>query len=111
MTSVISNWARNITFGTTRLHRPRSVDELQSLVAGSGRVRALGTGHSFNRIADTSGDLVSVDAMPWVFDLDPDRGTVRVSAGLRYGEVAVHLDQAGYALANLGSLPHISVGG
>ena len=34
-----------------------------------------------------------------------------VAAGMRYGEVAEHLQAAGYALPNLGSLPHISVAG
>jgi len=37
--------------------------------------------------------------------------TVDVAAGTRYGELALWLDERGYALHNLGSLPHISVGG
>ena len=51
------NWAGNVTFAASQLHRPTSVEELQKLVAGSPRIRALGTAHSFNRIADTDGDL------------------------------------------------------
>ena len=34
-----------------------------------------------------------------------------MSAGLRYGEIAPRLHAEGLALHNLGSLPHISVGG
>jgi xylitol oxidase len=34
-----------------------------------------------------------------------------VSAGTRYGELVGPLHAAGFALPNLGSLPHISVGG
>jgi xylitol oxidase len=45
------------------------------------------------------------------FEVAADRGTVTVSAGLRYGEVASRLQQDGLALHNLGSLPHISVAG
>src|SRR5699024_11322892 len=37
--------------------------------------------------------------------------TVRVSAGVRYGDLAPVLEQHGRALANLASLPHISVAG
>jgi len=106
----ILNWAGNIEFRARRLHRPSSVDELRKLVAGLGRVRALGTGHSFNRIADTDGDLVSLAGLPAVTSVDPG-GAVTVSAGLRYGEITPTLHAAGWALANLGSLPHISVAG
>ncbi len=111
MTVARSNWAGNVTFGATGFHAPTSVPELQRLVAGSTRIRALGTGHSFNRIADTTGDLVSVADLPSLIDIDPDAGTVTCSAGTRYGELGRHLQAAGLALPNTGSLPHISVAG
>ena len=103
--------AGNVTFGAQLVHRPSTVDELRDLVARSERVRALGTGHSFSPIADTSGDLVSLMNLPPDVDIDVDQRVVRVGAGVRYGDLATHLDSAGYALHNLGSLPHISVGG
>jgi alditol oxidase len=106
-----SNWAGNVTFAARGFHRPASLPELQRLVAGSDRVRALGTGHSFNRIADTPGDLVSVAGLPPLIEIDSTNDTVKVGAGLRYGELAPTLNQAGRALRNLGSLPHISVAG
>ena len=105
------NWARNIVFGAQRLHRPSSLDELREIVAGADRIRALGSGHSFNRIADTEHDLVSVAGLPPRVDIDAERGTATVAAGMRYGEVATALQAAGYALPNLASLPHISVAG
>jgi xylitol oxidase len=111
MSERLTNWAGNVTFSAERVHRPQSLDELQRLVAGSRQVRALGTGHSFNRLADTPGDLVSLAALPPVMDVDTTRMTVTVAAGVRYGELATRLHAAGYALRNLGSLPHISVAG
>ena len=111
MTDTVTNWAGNITFGARRIHRPSSLAQLRELVAGSERIRALGTGHSFSRLADTSGDLVSVAGLDPVMDIDTARGAVTVSAGVRYGELARYLDTAGYALHNLASLPHISVAG
>jgi xylitol oxidase len=107
----IRNWAGNITFSAAELHRPASVSELQSLVSDSAQVKALGTGHSFNRIADTTGTMVSAAGLPRVLELDSDRGLVRLSAGIRYGELTGFLDRHGFALPNLGSLPHISVAG
>jgi xylitol oxidase len=105
------NWAGNITFGAERVHRPASVDELRRIVAGARRARALGSGHSFNRVADTSGDLVRVDGLPRRVEIEPDLGWVSVGAGMRYAEVAAALHADGFALANMASLPHISVAG
>ena len=107
----LTNWAGNVAFRAERVHRPTSLAELQAVVAGARSVRALGTGHSFNRIADTPADLVSVAALPRVLEVDAQRRCVRVSAGARYGEVVGPLHDAGFALHNLGSLPHISIGG
>lgn len=106
-----SNWAGNVTFRAARHHRPTSVEQLQALVAGARRLRALGTGHSFNRLADTTGDLVSVADLPKVLELDAARQSVTVAGGMRYGELVGPLHEQGYALHNLGSLPHISVAG
>ncbi|MEV0573667.1 FAD-binding protein [Streptomyces sp. NPDC050392] len=111
MTPAEMNWAGNITFGARRLCVPRSEAELQETVAASASVRALGTRHSFNTVADTTGDLVSVAGLPRVVDIDPEERSVTVGAGLRFGEFAGELHESGFALHNLGSLPHISVAG
>ncbi|MGW4779765.1 FAD-binding protein [Streptomyces filamentosus] len=111
MSDTTTNWAGNITFGAERLRAPASVEELQELVAGSRAVRALGTGHSFNAIADTTGDLVSTARLPRVLDVDRRARTVTVSGGTRFGEITGLLHEAGLALHNLGSLPHISLAG
>jgi xylitol oxidase len=106
-----SNWAGNVVFTPTALHEPDSVAQLQQIVRAATKVRALGTGHSFNRIADTTGELVSVRHLPPVIEVDPAARTVRVGAGTRYGELGAALQAAGLALPNTGSLPHISVAG
>jgi xylitol oxidase len=105
-----TNWAGNITF-SAEVRTPRTVPELQELVRLSEHVRALGSGHSFNRIADTTGTLISVTGLPRVASLDTEDDTVTISAGLRYGDVTAALQDEGRALHNLGSLPHISVAG
>lgn len=106
-----TNWAGNLTFTAERVHRPATLDELRAIVAGGRRVKALGSGHSFNEIADTDGDLVELTALPAEIDIDSAAGTVRVAAGVRYAELAAHLHAHGFALPNLASLPHISVAG
>jgi len=107
----LHTWAGNLAYSAHRLLEPTTLDELRRAVAGARSLRPLGTRHSFSAVADTSGDLVSVARLPARVDIDPDRRTATVSAGLRYGEVAPRLHDAGFALPNLGSLPHISVAG
>jgi len=71
----------------------------------------LGSRHAFNDLADTTGDLVSLARLPRVLELDARASTVTIDGALRYGDLCPSLDAAGYALANLASLPHISVAG
>ncbi|MEV6011362.1 FAD-binding protein [Streptomyces sp. NPDC051976] len=106
-----TNWAGNITFSAERVHRPATLGELRALVAAGRRVRALGSGHSFNTLADTDGTLVELTAMPPEITVDSAARTVRVAAGVRYAELAARLHAQGFALPNMASLPHISVAG
>ncbi len=106
-----TNWAGNVTFSAPEIYQPVQVEAVQDLVSRATRIRALGTGHSFSTVADNTGDLVSLGGLPRRVEVDPALSTVTVSAGLRYGEVVTELHEQGYALRNLGSLPHIGIAG
>jgi xylitol oxidase len=105
-----TNWAGNYAYRARAIHAPRSVDELRAFVRGASRLRVIGSRHSFTAIAD-SDELVTLDALPRAIAVAPDRRTVTVTGSVRYGELALELDRAGLALANLASLPHIGVAG
>ncbi|WP_239562629.1 FAD-binding protein [Agromyces aurantiacus] len=105
------NWAGNLEYRAARIVHPRSVDELREALSGDGPVRLLGTRHTFNDLADTEGTLIATDALPLEVEADAAAGAVRVSGGIRYGDLAPRLQEQGLALANLASLPHISVAG
>lgn len=104
------NWAGNHAYGARELHRPATLEQLQELIAGAPRIRALGTRHSFNAIAD-SDELVSLQGLPDDIAVDHAAGTVALAGGVSYGTLAGALAREGVALANLASLPHISVAG
>jgi len=106
-----SNWAGNYTYRAAQIHQPETVEQIQELVKHSPRIKALGTRHSFNDIADSPGDLISLQRFDKIVALDRERRTVTVEAGVRYGQLARWLHEEGYALHNLASLPHISVAG
>jgi xylitol oxidase len=107
----MTNWAGNITFRAAEFRRPPTIEDVQRLVTTSPRVRVLGTGHSFSAVADTTGLLLSLAGLPPVVEVDTARAQARVAAGLRYGDIVRPVHEAGLALPNLGSLPHLSVAG
>lgn len=110
MSATGTNWAGNYTYRATRLHEPESIDELRRIVAGAARIRPLGTRHAFNTIADSE-EMVSLAKLDSGIEIDPETMTVTVCGGVRYGDLALELEEAGYALHNMASLPHISVAG
>lgn len=105
----LTNWAGNVAYSAAGVHRPGSVEEAAELVASSGRIRALGTRHSFSRVADSAGELVSTERLDRVLDVRADG--VTVEAGIAYGALGRVLAGHGLALGNFASLPHVSVGG
>lgn len=105
------SWSGTVDYGPGPLHAPRTVAELQQIVSRTRRIRALGTRHSFSRVAASDADLVSLAGLPEEIEVDTAARTVRVAAGVRYGTLALELARHGLALANTGSLPHISVAG
>jgi alditol oxidase len=104
------NWAGNLTYSTDRLHTPESVEEVRQVVKSCAKLRALGTRHSFNTIADSMQNQISLKRLDQIA-LDEKAQTVTVGAGVTYGKLSPYLDDHGYALHNLASLPHISVAG
>lgn len=109
----VQNWSRNQTFFASSVAAPRTLAELSALVAAAPRVRVLGSAHCFNRIADPEGALlVRLDALENRAPvLDAAAGTVTVGAGVTYAALADALRGRPWALHNMASLPHISVGG
>ncbi len=104
------NWAGNITYSTDHVHTPANVDEVRDVVKSCSKLRALGSRHSFNRIADSTQNQISLEHLNKI-DIDDTARTVTVGAGIKYGQLAPVIDGRGYALHNLASLPHISVAG
>jgi len=107
----LKNWSGNLTYAAPNIFYPDSVKELQRIVRSVKRVRALGSRHSFDAIADHEQNLISFDKLNNIISLDEATKTVTVNGGVKYGEICQFLHEKGYALHNLASLPHISVAG
>ena len=105
-----TNWAGNYRYTAAHHVEPSTTEEAAAVLASSGPIKAVGSRHSFNDIADSSGTQVALTHLKSM-TLDRGRQIVTVGGGVTYGELAPWLDAQGFAVHNLASLPHISVAG
>ena len=105
------NWAGNYSYGAASFAIPENVRQVREAVGSATKARALGTRHSFNSIADTTGVQISLEKLDRIIGIDSRAMTVTAEAGVRYGRLGQFLHERGYALQNLASLPHISIAG
>jgi len=107
----LKNWAGNVEYGTANLYSATSVEQAQDFVRKHTHMKVLGTRHCFNHIADSTDNFLSLRPMDKVIALDAPARTVTIPANMSYGQLAPYLQEHGFALHNLASLPHISVAG
>ncbi|RXK52144.1 D-arabinono-1,4-lactone oxidase [Aquirufa rosea] len=106
-----TNWAGNLTYSAKKIVYPINLEQLKKEVLSTKHVKGLGSKHSFNTIANTTGTLISTSKLDKLIRIDRQKMWVWVEAGIKYGTLGILLDKEGFALHNLASLPHISVAG
>lgn len=109
--NTMSNWGGNFHYQAKQILYPETLEEIQEIVRQNASIKALGTRHSFSKIGDTTGVLVSFANFNHISELNVEKQTVTIEAGVTYGQLCPYLDERGFALPNLASLPHISVVG
>jgi alditol oxidase len=107
----LTNWAGNFEFSTTRVYEANSLEQVRNIVKGQKDLKVIGTRHCFNKIADSPDALLSLKSMDENMVLDSKRRTVTVNGAMTYGRLCPLLDERGFAVHNLASLPHISIAG
>ena len=109
------NWGRTVGCNPERTHAPGSEDELAALIAqaaaSGGRVKVVGSGHSWTDIACTDRTHLRLEAMDDRLEIAPDRRSAWVPAGMRLSSCVEALAKEGLALPNLGSIAAQTVGG
>jgi xylitol oxidase len=83
-----TNWAGNLTYRAAALAAPATVAEAQDIVRRTPKLRALGSRHCFNDIADTDATHLSLENQRRMLSLDTAKRTVTVEGGTRYGDLA-----------------------
>ena len=105
VTTSWSNWAGTAAATPARTLWPGSVTAVQEAVAGApGRVKAIGSGHSFTPIGVTDGLFVHLDRLSGLVDVDHERHTATLLAGTTIAEANRLLAAQGLAFPNLGDI-------
>ena len=105
-----TNWAGNYTYSAKNLDLANTIEDVRHTIHNHSHLKALGARHSFNGIADSTEDQISLKHFDQI-KLDTKAKTVTVGAGVTYGQLAPYIDGHGFAVHNLASLPHVSVVG
>ena len=67
----LTNWAGNYRYSTDNVHPLDSIEQVRNFVREHDSLKALGTRHCFNGIADSRHALISLKPMDRVVSLDP----------------------------------------
>src|SRR5207249_5466251 len=67
----LTNWAGNLEYSTDQLYTGHALKEVRDYVKKTKKLKVLGSRHSFNNIADSRDNLLSLKSMSQVIALDP----------------------------------------
>lgn len=109
------NWAGNQTANPVAIVSPRNLQEVVALVhharSDAGKIRCVGSGHSFTATAVTDGHLVRLDAFQGLEAVDHEARVVTVGAGTPLSSLNEQLHGVGLAMPNLGDIAYQTVAG
>ena len=104
-----------IYFDHKNLHAPSTKEELVQMVktaSNDGRkIRVVGSGHSWSRVATSADILLSLHNYAGVVSVDLQEKRVTVQAGMTFNALNKVLDGHGLAMKNLGSISAQTVAG
>lgn len=108
---LFENWGKNLRFSAPRCIQPENESELAEAVTSSEKIRIVGAGHSWSALCETEETLINLDRMDRILEVDKNKGTIRVQAGIRLRMLNRELDKKGLAMINLGSYDQQSLAG
>jgi len=111
----VHNWSRLQQFAPSDIQRPKSEDQLATLVAQAAhtgqRIKAMGAGHSFTAIAVTNDIHITIEHLDQLHSVDVNSGIVTVGAGITIKKLNRLLERYGLALENMGDIDKQSIAG
>ncbi len=115
MTTGWHNWARTESVAPTRVVTPADdaavVREVLAASERGGRVKMVGSGHSFTGIGVATDTLLRPDALTGILAVDLEAMTVTVAAGTTLHELNARLAGLGLSLHNMGDIDAQTIAG
>ena len=107
-----TNWSGHVRAAPQKIASPAIEAELIAAVrTGTAPLRVAGSGHSFTPLVETSGTLLSLDALGGIVSTDGDALTATVRAGSKIHALGRPLFDAGLALKNQGDIDRQAIAG
>jgi FAD-linked oxidoreductase len=109
------NWGGNFECRPAAIHAPTTIDQLRAIVLGAAaegkRVRPVGSGYSYTRLAQTDEVMVSLDGWAGIERIDREQGIAVIRSGTTLRRIERELAEAGYAFENLGDINRQTLAG
>lgn len=106
-----TNWAKNQSCQVGAYLQPDNEQALITAVQQHKKLRLVGSGHSWSALCLNNEALLNLDRYNRVLEVNAAQCLVTVQAGIKLWQLNNALDQAGLALANLGSIDQQSIAG
>lgn len=110
-----NNWAGNEQASATSVSTPDSVEAVVRAVERArserGRVKMMGTGHSFTAIAAPEGAMLRPQGLQGIVSVDREAMTVTARAGTQLKNLNVALEAMGLSLHNMGDIAEQTLAG
>ncbi|KAJ7976684.1 L-galactono-1,4-lactone dehydrogenase [Quillaja saponaria] len=111
----VSNWSGTHEVQTRNFHQPENLEELEKVVKEANekktRIRPVGSGLSPNGIGLARAGMVNLALMDNVLEVDKEKKTVRVQAGIRVQQLVDGIKKHGLTLQNFASIREQQIGG
>ncbi|KAG6671166.1 hypothetical protein I3843_Q011200 [Carya illinoinensis] len=111
----VSNWSGTHEVQTRIFHQPENLQQLENVVNEAHqkktRIRPVGSGLSPNGIGLSRAGMVNLALMDRVLEVDKEKKTVRVEAGIRVQQLVDGIKDYGLTLQNFASIREQQIGG
>ncbi|KAJ7972155.1 L-galactono-1,4-lactone dehydrogenase [Quillaja saponaria] len=111
----VSNWSGTHEVQTRNFYQPENLEQLEKVVKEANekktRIRPVGSGLSPNGIGLARSGMVNLALMDNVLEVDKEKKTVRVQAGIRVQQLVDGIKEHGLTLQNFASIREQQIGG
>jgi FAD-linked oxidoreductase len=106
------NWSGNQQCFPSKRIAPANIEELQNLIKNStGRIRAVGSGHSFSELVPTEETLLSIRRLAGLKHIDTAKSSATFYAGTTLHEIGPLLNAQNQALINMPDIDQQTLSG